>query len=303
MAKSLLSPLRAGLISVPLVLACLATAGERHALASAPPVYPGTCDEVKPDAADEARKAFVAGKAKSDESAYDDALVLLVSAYQKDCTRHTFLQVIATVLEKQSNYDEAIRALRLFLERQRMTGAERTPIDTKIKNLQTLADKKRKDLAAAAASGQGAAPPPELVVVREHTAGPWIVFAVGAAGVVTGVVLHIVAAGIDPGANCDTKNLGPDQKPQCSLTDADAKGLDAAEKTAKLDTYKSNAFLVSGMYPGGSAALIAGGVLMVGGLVWHFLEPTGSVSKTGKLPQVTPTFGRGYGGLSLGGSF
>ena len=57
------------------------------------------------------------------------------------------------------------------------------------------------------------------------------------------------------------------------------------------------------MYPGGTAALIAGGVLMAGGLVWHFLEPTGSVSKSGKLPQVTPTFGRGYGGLSLGGSF
>jgi hypothetical protein len=292
MAKSLLSSLRVGLVSAPLVFACLATAGERHALASGPPVYPATCAEVKPEAADEARKAFVAGKAKSDESAYDDALVLLVSAYQKDCTRHTFLQVIATVLEKQSNYDEAIRALRLYLERQSMTGVERAPIDTKIKNLQTLADKKRKDLAAAAASGQGAAPPPELVILREHTAGPWVVFGAGVLAVGTGIVLHVAAPAFPKRCNSDTAICQPDQ----SLAEGEARDND-------LRKIQDQATVAAGMSLAGTITLVGGGVLMVGGLVWHFLEPTGSVSKSGKLPQVTPTFGRGYGGLSLGGSF
>ena len=51
--------------------------------------------------------------------------------------------------------------------------------------------------------------------------------------------------------------------------------------------------------------LIGGGVAIVaGGLLWHFLEPTGPVEKTGKLkPSVTPQVAPGYAGMSLGGSF
>ena len=57
-----------------------------------------------------------------------------------------------------------------------------------------------------------------------------------------------------------------------------------------------------------TAGIIVGGVglaAVVGGLVWHFTEPTASGTAKGTAPgtQLTPVVAPGYAGLGLGGSF
>lgn len=261
----------------------LVSAVEARAEAADKITYPAACAEVKPSEAEEARKSFVEGKAKSEQALYAEALSAYLTAYRKDCSRHGFLQVISGVLERQGEYDEAVRALELYLARQNLAPADRAPIETRVANLRTAAEEKRKK-AASEAPKPGVTPPPEtkteVVAVREHTAGPWVVFGVGAAGIATGIVLVSVASAIDPRDNCNY-----------------------ATKTCKTPSQETNATLVSGMYPGSVAAFVAGGVVAVGGLLWHFLEPTGPVEKTSSLPRPVPVIGSGYGGLVLGGRF
>lgn len=261
----------------------LVAAVEARAEAADKITYPVACTEVKPSEAEEARKSFVEGKAKSEQALYAEALSAYLTAYRKDCSRHGFLQVISGVLERQGEYDEAVRALELYLARQNLAPADRAPIETRVANLRTAAEEKRKK-AASEAPKPGVTPPPEtkteVVAVREHTAGPWVVFGVGAAGIATGIVLVSVASAIDPRDNCNY-----------------------ATKTCKTPSQETNATLVSGMYPGSVAAFVAGGVVAVGGLLWHFLEPTGPVEKTSSLPRPVPVIGSGYGGLVLGGRF
>lgn len=184
----------------------LVSAVEARAEAAEKIAYPAACTEVKPSEAEEARKAFVEGKAKSEQALYADALSAYLTAYRKDCSRHGFLQVISGVLERQGEYDEAVRALELYLARQNLAPADRAPIETRVANLRTAAEEKRKK-AASEPPKPGVTPPPEtkteVVTVREHTAGPWVVFGVGAAGIATGIVLVSVASAIDPRDNCN----------------------------------------------------------------------------------------------------
>jgi hypothetical protein len=53
--------------------------------------------------------------------------------------------------------------------------------------------------------------------------------------------------------------------------------------------------------PIGYGILAGGALAVVGGLVWFFLEPTGS--KESAKTKVVPELGKGFGGLSLTTSF
>lgn len=256
--------------------------GSAHAADAPPIVYPSGSCVVTEESASAARSAIALGKSFSDEGNYDEAVRNFMIAYKKDCERHTFLPLLAGVLEKQSNYEEAIRALKLYLERQRdMSAGDRATTESKIKNLQALRDKQKKAIADAAASAAAQQPsaPPREVVVREHTAAPWLVFGVGAASLVTGIVL---AAGFT------TYPDGCDPETQKCVNGAD----------------NGAANIVSGARIAAPITIAGGSVFMVGGLLWHFLEPTGPVVKEAKLrPKVAPMVAPGYAGLSLGGAF
>ena len=281
------SPRRSSLRSTALAALsafALVSAVEARAEAADKIAYPAACAEVKPSEAEEARKAFGEGKTKSEQALYSEALAAYLTAYRKDCSRHGFLQVSSGVLERQGEYDEAVRALELYLARQTLTPADRAPIETRVANLRTAAEEKRKK-AASEAPKPGVTPPPEtkteVVTVREHTAGPWVVMAGGVVAIGTGIVLHAVSPALPPNCNPDT-NL-------CTGSDV-KKDTDAAALGANLRT-------------GGTGTIIGGAVLVVGGLLWHFLEPTGPVEKTSSLPRPVPVIGSGYGGVVLGGRF
>ncbi len=312
MAKSHTS-LLASLIALPLAIGLY---GEGTALAQPGPVaqgssrpieFPAACSEVKPEAADEARKTFIAGKNKADESSYGEAVTLLVAAYKKDCSRHAFLQIIASVLEKQGKYEDAIAALTLVLERQALTGAERSPIETKIKNLRGLVEEKKKERDAAAAAAASAAarndtaPPANNVIVREHGIAPWIVTGAGAVVLVAGIVM---TAAFDVPAGCEPIRAGDPRigTPRNSSEPNGPKfevGNSACTTTAESQD-AARAETLNGV---GIGAAIGGGVLVATGLIWHFLEPTGPAAASARLPRIVPSMAPGYGGLTLSGAF
>lgn len=284
------SPRRSSLRSTALAaLSALAlvSAVEARAEAADKIAYPAACAEVKPSEAEEARKAFVEGKTKSEQALYAEALSAYLNAYRKDCSRHGFLQVISGVLERQGEYDEAVRALELYLARQTLTPADRAPIETRVANLRTAAEEKRKK-AASETPKPGVTPPPEtkteVVTVREHTAGPWVVMAGGVVAIATGVVLHAASPALPP--NCTANNN------ICTATP----GSDVKKD-------QDTAAMGVNLRYGGTGTIIGGAVLVVGGLLWHFLEPTGPVEKTSSLPRPVPVIGSGYGGVVLGGRF
>ena len=75
--------------------------------------------------------------------------------------------------------------------------------------------------------------------------------------------------------------------------------------TQQFQTRQDKAGQSVGLTLGGTIAIIAGAGVVAGGLLWHFLEPTGRAEPTtGKTkPKLTPNVAPGYAGLSLGGSF
>lgn len=280
--------------------------GSAHAADAPPLVYPSGSCVVTEESASAARSAIALGKSFSDEGNYDEAVRNFLIAYKKDCERHTFLPLLAGVLEKQSNYEEAIRALRLYLERQRdISAGDRATTESKIKNLQGLRDKQKKAIADAAASAAAQQPsaPPREVVVREHTAAPWLVFGVGVAALGTGIVLAAAGPAIPrlcDGAADGTSSKDAKGEPACLADDT----LPLASQESERQSRANDAGLARGVQIAAPITIIGGAVLMVGGLAWHFLEPTGPVVKEAKLrPKLSPTVAPGYAGLSLGGSF
>ena len=126
---------------------------------------------------------------------------------------------------------------------------------------------------------------PELVLgVREHTLPPWIVVGVGGAAAVVGVI--VLAASPSRPANCDKSTTSCTRL--AGETDADFKS-----DQDKAGTADSQPTL-------GAVLLVAGLAVVGGGLLWHFLEPTGPVTKG---LRVTPWTTGQSTGLTLGGRF
>ncbi len=113
-----------------------------------------------------------------------------------------------------------------------------------------------------------------------HTVGPWIVVGVGAAGVVAGSVMYVLGSSSFP-SECDASTK------LC----AQGTPTDVVEKAQSADGLQKNGMVVA----------IGGGVVVVGGLLWHFLEPTAPSKSIAK--NVSPFFGASGGGLAWSGNF
>ena len=123
-----------------------------------------------------------------------------------------------------------------------------------------------------------------------HTPYPWIVVGLGAVGVAAGAVVLFTTPDRPPSCNEETKTCtrGPSQ------SDADFKK--DQEQAGRADSQ-----------PIAGYAIAAGGLALVaGGLIWHFLEPTGGEkSATNAATNVTVlpwTTGKSSG-LTLGARF
>lgn len=118
-----------------------------------------------------------------------------------------------------------------------------------------------------------------------HTVFPWIVVGIGGVGIVTGIVLYATTPS-RPG-NCIEATQTCQRLDQQS--DADFKA--DQEQAGKADSQPVLGLAIAGI----------GAAFVVGGLLWHFLEPTGSASA--KNTKVTPWTTGQASGLGFSGTF
>ncbi|WP_146648071.1 tetratricopeptide repeat protein [Labilithrix luteola] len=258
---------------------------------------------------DAAHTIYLAGRVQYDDSNWDAAIAQFREAYRRDCTKHELLVIISRAYESKGDKQEAINALQTYLERVPANSPDAPALRTRLENIkrQLAEENKKKEQAAAAAAASTPPPatttttttttPPPATERREHTVLPWIVVGVGGAAVVAGAVLLLAAPKMPP--SCDESTGNCTYPPTVNSSNATQLQKD------EFDQNRETAGRAVGMKQAGTITLIGGGVLVVGGLVWHFLEPTGSAETgaTAKRPKITPAVSPTFAGVSLGGSF
>jgi hypothetical protein len=301
--------MRAWLKTFPL-LALVATAAAVPALAQttstgAPLVYAQTCD---PKTADTQRaiQIFKLGQQFLSEANFDKAIGLFKDAYDTDCTAIELLRWLADAFDRKGDRAEEVRALKEYLRRN-PNPADVDTLKRRITNLGGTLETAPTTSTSAPVTATTSAPTATVVPTATatstgaptttatstattptsspgggHTIPPWIVTGAGGAALITGGILYVIGAGKVSTADKDC-NPNPPGSRQCTNQNA----INDGNSGRSLET----------------VGLIVGvvGILGVGGgLVWHFLEPTGPSSPSAGL---APAVGPGYAGVSLGGSF
>jgi hypothetical protein len=263
----------------------------------------------KPTPADTeaAHGAYMAGKGSFDEADYTTAINYFKDAYRRDCTKNELLVIVARAFELQGNRREAVHALETYLER--VPAAPDAEVQRRhIANLKREITEQPAPVASATVSAvptasasvvpaastepvpSASAPPssspspPADQVPHGHSIGPWVLVAAGGAALITGGVLYGVGSGQVSNAEqvCGTSH---NQCPKGSPS------IDSGNSGRSNETI------------GVVVAAVGVPVLVGAGLIWHFLEHTGSEStKTGRA-TVAPQVGPGYAGVGLAGEF
>lgn len=250
--------------------------------------YPTCSKEITKTDSDAAHTKYLSGKVDYDEGNYSSAIQNFRAAYEKDCTKHELLVIISRAHELDHNLPEAIRALEVYLERQ-PTSPDASTHKTKITKMRDkLAEEKKKAAATPPPPGTGA--PGQGTPAQEgsgHTIYPWLVVGAGVVTLAVGVVLVATTPSLPPGCNKDTK--------ECNVIPPETKDSESYRDRRDDAGRHVNQPIAGGIVAG------IGGVLIVGGLIWHFVEPTGA--KESAKTKVQPQLGPGYGGLAFTGRF
>lgn len=256
------------------------------AQSTAPQSYPPACSATSVPAgeSERAHTLYQAGKAYYDDNSNDAAIAQFREAYKKDCSKHELLIIISRAYQLKGDFAEAIRALETYLERV-PSSPDAASLRTRIENM-----KKQQAAQPAPVVTPPVAPvaPPPVVEVREHTAPPWILVGVGGAAVVVGIVVFATAPSLPVGCDPDTR--------KCAKSNPNEPATETADRWRRAGNSKDQP-VIGGVIAG------VGGAFVLGGLLWHFLEPTGPVEKSAAKTKVTPHVSPGFAGLSLGGSF
>ncbi len=241
----------------------------------ASPGYPACTRTVSAADSELAHQKYIAGKQDYDEANYESAVRRFGDAYALDCTKHELLVIISAAYERKGDKAEAVRALEAYIER--------APTAPDIGTYQAKVDNLKKQLAA---SPPPAAPEPAPPGPREErSVVPWILVGAGALAVGVGVAVIATAPSLPSDCDKDTETCSRRQ----------------GESDADYEDRQATAGRAVSQPLWGTVAVIGGGALVVGGLVWHFLEPTGP--KESAKPKLRPAVAPGYAGLALGGSF
>ncbi len=286
----------ASIVAPSLLLAGDARAqGGAHApLTSYPPCT------MKPTAQDSeaAHSAFLLGKRFFEEADYASASHNFMDAFKLDCTKPELLLNIARATELLGDRAEAIHALETYLQvGTALSPDDRAQYQRRIDNLKAAMNAQASTAPAAtppapapvpqAAPAPAAAAPEE----RHHTIWPWIVVGAGGAAVVSGVIVFFVGNGdINKAENTCPGGVCPNPAARNAT-------ITAAQVTAAEDLNSKG----DGLRTAGSVVFWSGIAVAGGGLLWHFLEPTGP-SGANKA-SLTPSVGPGYAGLAAVGTF
>lgn len=245
---------------------------------------------------DLAKQKFIAARQDYEEGNYDTAIKRFKTAYDLDCSKPELLLVISSAFEKKGDKQAALAALEVYTQRAPKDSPDMPTTQLKIENL-------KKQMASAPPTASSSAPPAGggsgAGENQEHTIFPWLVVGVGGAALVTGVVLAVTAP--DYPVNCNP-DIGDGKCTRDPPLSANAPDSEKATSDAKLKADTEEAGRVRTYRTAGPVLMVVGGALVVGGLVWHFLEPTGPKSASGRR-RLTPAVAPGFAGLSYGGTF
>jgi hypothetical protein len=103
---------------------------------------------------------------------------------------------------------------------------------------------------------------------REHSVWPWIVVGAGAATVAVGVVFFVTTPALPPECDADSRTCN-------RLKDAAGSSVETEEQYQQRQSDAGRHVTQPVM---GAMIMAVGGALIIGGLIWHFLEPTGPKS-------------------------
>jgi hypothetical protein len=289
----LLASSLAAIFAVP----CFVGVGDAEAQGSTLTPYPACTVKPTPQDSEAAHSAYLLGKRFFEESDYGSASHNFIDAFKLDCTKPELLLNIARANELLGNRAEAVHALETYLQRGQGLGPDdKTQLQRRIDNLkaaiaaQVAATAPVPTVAPPLPSGTVApapttappiAPLPPPAEDRGHTVTPWIVVGVGGAAAVAGGVMYLIGAGDISSAKSSCPNPA-----SCSDKSAVSKGNTG-------DTLE----------PAGSVTFFVGLGAVAGGLLWHFLEPTGAETPSANKTSFTPVVGPGYSGASVVGTF
>jgi hypothetical protein len=275
----------------------------------APALTPYPTCTIKPTAQDSeaAHSAYLLGKRFFDESDYGSASHNFIDAYKLDCTKPELLLNIARANELLGNRAESVHALETYMQRsQSLTPDERSQYQRRIDNLKAaiaaqaapttpvvtatpVTTATPATVAPPAPSTLPAPPPPASPPSEsQHGIAPWILVGVGGAAAIAGGVIYLVGAGDISDAKTVCNLPGPNTCP----------GTAAGQAAASKGSTGNSLETVGGVtfYTGLAAA--------AGGVIWHFLEPSGPATKPdAPKASLTPNVGPGYAGASVVGTF
>ena len=266
--------------------------------------YPSCTKPVSTTDSEAAHNKYTAGKVDYDEGNNDKALSRFNEAYRLDCTKHELLIIISAAWDKKGEKAEAARALETFLERaQNVSEADRDTYRKKIERLKE--DARAKQTPTTTPTGTG--PPSGGGGDDGKTVFPWLVTGAGVVALAVGIVLIATAPSLPPGCvkKGDKVPSPPDldglaDGDSCKRIDTDPQVPDAQNGPLAERQKEAGRSQEQPVY--GAVVAVGGGVLIVGGLVWHFLEPIGGSSKTSST-RVRPSLSPTYGGLFLTHTF
>jgi tetratricopeptide (TPR) repeat protein len=291
-------------------LSVTALAVPAFAQQATPSVYPQCALTSPPSKAESegAHGAYMAGKASFDVNEYDRAIDLFKDAYRRDCTKYELLSIIARGYELKQDYAEAVIALQAYLDRAPPTDPGNEQIRQRMFKMKqqvsarppasaTVAPTTTSEPASSTRPVGSGSPP--AASAREHTVAPWIVAGAGAAATITGVALLVVGLGkiSDSKQRCPT---GPLRDPGTNqLTGATGPVCASSADQTEAEKLQSDGNVLGAV--GGVVGGI-GALALVGGIIWHFAEPTGPETTTGQL-RLTPDARPGFAGATVGGTF
>jgi hypothetical protein len=282
--------------------------------------YPTCSGQPSKDDSEVAHGAYIAGKRAFDENDYPTAIQYFRDALKRDCTKYELLNIISRAYELEGNRPEAINALQVYLKRAPAGDPGAEAIQRRVVNLkaqQDAADAAAKAAASASASGSAAttAPtaqpsatstsePPPAAPPRGHTVAPWILMGAGVVAVGVGIPLAIIGSNnitsADNQITADGCTLSDNGQNTCiKLPDGTTNSV-AAQNIA--NGQRNTGSIEEGI---GLGLIGVGAAAVVGGLVWHFVEPTGPAADTSQKAKLTvrPDSRPGYQGLSVVGTF
>ncbi len=263
------------------------------------PSCPDPPPKLSPAETEAAHASYKVGVEAYNKGAYDKALDNFRDAFRRDCSKGALLNFISRAYEGKGDKPEAIHALEVYLQRNPKAD-DADDIQTRITNLKAQLTQSTSTATATTSAPTVTATVTATATVaptatttatedsRGHTAGPWIVLGVGIAAAGAGAALLGVGQGeVSHSRDGCASNGGNSYT--CTPVDTTPKDGQNRKALNSDGTTLSNVGIIVGSV--GLAAII-------GGLIWHFVEPTGP-----KKVSLMPMFAPGYGGVTLGGRF